>query len=340
MNLAVATGSALGAAALFAVATAVQSRAVRGVASPTARFGDGGYGSSPPVTTRELRVVTRAVTSGPWLVGTGIAAAAFACHALALHEGPLSLVQPLLVTMVLFALPVSRAVNGTAVTAVELGWAVLLVLGLTGFFAAADPSPAAAGADVQPAILTASLAALTIGLCVALACHRPGGQAAALLGGAAGIAFAGVAALVKAATNMVTHGVGAVMGSWQLYALLGLGAVGIALSQLAYRTGPLSASLPALNSVNPLASVLIGAVVFDEHFRTGVVPSGVEALALAVIAVATVALSRPPGTRASIRRDVAGSAPGEIPLARPFDVLRPGGPTHPPKRAERSHDPG
>ena len=227
MNLAVATSSALGAAALFAVATAVQSRAVRGVASPTARFGDGGYGSSPPVTTRELRVVTRAVTSGPWLVGTGIAAAAFACHALALHEGPLSLVQPLLVTMVLFALPVSRAVNGTAVTAVELGWAVVLVLGLTAFFAAADPvSPAAAGADVQPAILTASLAALTIGLCVGLARHRPGGQAAALLGGAAGIAFAGVAALVKAATNMVTHGVGAVMGSWQLYALLGLGAVG------------------------------------------------------------------------------------------------------------------
>ena len=341
MNLAVATSSALGAAALFAVATAVQSRAVRGVASPTARFGDGGYGSSPPVTTRELRVVTRAVTSGPWLVGTGIAAAAFACHALALHEGPLSLVQPLLVTMVLFALPVSRAVNGTAVTAVELGWAVVLVLGLTGFFAAADPvSPAAAGADVQPAILTASLAALTIGLCVGLARHRPGGQAAALLGGAAGIAFAGVAALVKAATNMVTHGVGAVMGSWQLYALLGLGAVGIALSQLAYRTGPLSASLPALNSVNPLASVLIGAVVFDEHFRTGVVASGIEALALAVIAVATVALSRPPGTRGSIRRDVPGSAPGEIPLARRSDVLRPGGPTHPPKRAERSHDPG
>jgi hypothetical protein len=95
VNLAVAASSALGAAALFAVAKAVQSRAVRGVANPTDRCGDGGYESSPPATTRDLRMVTRAVTSGLWLVGTGIAVAAFACHALALHEGPLSLVQPL-----------------------------------------------------------------------------------------------------------------------------------------------------------------------------------------------------------------------------------------------------
>jgi hypothetical protein len=189
------------------VATAAQSRAVRDIDSRTAREGNPGYPSSPPVTTSELRLVTRAVTSGVWLLGTAIAAAAFALHALALHDGELTLVQPLLVTMVLFALPASRAVNGTAVTPAELGWAVVLVLGLTAFFAAADPvRSSTASADLGPAILTATLAALTIGLCVGLARHRPGGQAAALLGGAAGIAFAGVAALVKSATNLLTHG--------------------------------------------------------------------------------------------------------------------------------------
>ncbi len=295
MNLAVATSSALGAAALFALATAVQSRAIREVGSPSARYGSAGYGASRPVITSELRLVSRAAASRVWLLGTAIAAAAFALHALALHEGQLTLVQPLLVTMVLFALPASRAVNGTAVTPAELAWAVVLVLGLTAFFAAADPvSSSTAGADVQPAIWTAALAALTIGLCVGLARHRPGGQAAALLGGAAGIAFAGVAALVKTATSLLTQGAGALLSSWQLYALIGVGAIGIGLSQLAYRTGPLSASLPALNSVNPLASVLIGAVVFDEHVHTGLVPAGIELLGLAIIALAAVALSRLP----------------------------------------------
>jgi hypothetical protein len=308
VNLALATSSALGAAALFAVATAVQSRALRGIDGPLARSGHAGYPSSPPVTTSELRLVIRAVTSRIWIVGTAIATAAFALHALALHEGQLTLVQPLLVTMVLFALPASRAVNGTAVTAAELRWAVVLVLGLTAFFAAADPvRSSTANADLGPAILTATLAALTIALCVGLARHRPGGQAAALLGGAAGIAFAGVAALVKSATDLLAHGVGALVGSWQLFALLGLGAIGIGLSQLAYRTGPLSASLPALNSVNPLVSVLIGAAVFDEHVRTGALPIGIEALALAVIALATMALSQPPAVNSPTLSGAAGS---------------------------------
>jgi hypothetical protein len=308
MNLPVATSSALGAAALSAVATAVQARAVRDVDRPPARYGNTRY-PSPPVTISELRLVSRAVASGVWLLGTAIATAAFALHALALHEGQLTLVQPLLVTMVLFALPASRAVNGTAVTPAELGWAVVLVLGLTVFFAAADPiRSSTASADLGPAILTAILAALTIGLCVGLARHRPGGQAAALLGGAAGIAFAGVAALVKSATNLLTHGgVGALVGSWQLFALLGLGAIGIGLSQLAYRTGPLSASLPALNSVNPLVSVVIGAAVFDEHFRTGAIPGSIELLALAVIALATVVLSRPPAVHSPTLNGAPGS---------------------------------
>ena len=245
------------------------------------------------MSTTELRLVSRAIASRTWVVGTGIAAVAFALHAFALHEGQLTLVQPLLATMVLFAIPASRALNGTGVTSAELAWAALLVLGLTAFFAAADPvRQSTAAADVGPAILTAALAAVIVGLCIGLARRRPGGQAAALLGAAAGIAFAGVAALVKAATNLLAHGVDALIGSWQLYVLLGVGVIGIGLSQLAYRTGPLSASLPALNSMNLLASVVIGAVVFDEHFRTGAVPTAIEVLALAIAALATVELSR------------------------------------------------
>ncbi len=43
----------------------------------------------------------------------------------------------------------------------------------------------------------------------------------------------------------------------------------LALSQLTCTAGSITASLLAINSVNPLASVMIGWAVFDEKFRVG-----------------------------------------------------------------------
>lgn len=303
MNPGVAAGSALGAAALFATATAVQARALRDADGELASGAAG-----------QLRTLIGAFRSRMWLVGTGIAALAFGLHALALHEGNLSFVQPLLVTMVVFALPAGRALGASRLTRSELAWAVVLVLGLAAFFVAADPIQRhGSGVDVGPAGIASGLAALTVGGCVALARRRDASQRAALLGGAAGIAFAAVAALLKTATDTLAQGFGAFVGAWQLYAMVCVGAAGIVLSQLAYKTGPLSASLPALNSVNPLASVIIGVAVFDEHFRTGAVPSTVEAVGLVVVTLAVVILSRlsaprplplPPSSRPGYGREV------------------------------------
>jgi drug/metabolite transporter (DMT)-like permease len=293
-NVGIATSSALGAAALFALGSTMQARALRvvpGVGATDARPA----GRFSPLMVTELRLVTRALPSRAWVAGTAMAALAFGLHALALHEGDLSLVQPLLVTIVLFALPAGRVVSDTRVTGVEWVWALVLLLGLTAFFIAADPlSPGHAGVDAGPALVVAAVGGLTVLGCVGMARRRSSGSAAALLGSAAGIAFAGMAALVKVLTGLFGQGVGAVVASWQMYAALALGTIGVFLSQLAYRVGPLSASLPALNSVNALAGVAIGVVVFHERFRTGLVASGVEVVGLVVMTVAVVALSRRP----------------------------------------------
>ena len=221
---------------------------------------------------------------------------AFSLHALALHEGNLTLVQPLLVTTVLFALPASRAVGGAQVSRAQLEWAAVLVVALACFFAAGDPAtPTNSGVDAWPAVIASIMAVAAVGICVRLARRRTASTAAALLGAGAGIAFAGTAALIKTATNLLAQGAVALVSGWQLHTLIVVGAIGIVLSQLAYRAGPVSASLPAMNSVNPLASVLIGVAVFDEHFRTGPIPSTVEAFALAAMTLATVLLSRRSG---------------------------------------------
>jgi drug/metabolite transporter (DMT)-like permease len=299
MNVAVATSSALAAAALFAVATAVQAKAVRQAARTSEPVSNRLLTSTPDrrtiavVSTGEFRVVTHAFRSRVWLAGAVITVAAFGLHALALHEGNLSFVQPLLVTMLLFALPISRLVGAPPVSRAELLWATLLVMGLAAFFAAASPNARPGSrADTGPALITAVLALLAILTCVALARRRVGRQGAALLGGAAGIAFAAVAAFVKTSTDVLTHGVSPLVLDWQLYAFLLVGVMGVVLTQLAYRAGPLTASLPALTSVNPLASVVVGVAVFDEHFRTGGLASTVEVAALVAVTAAVVMLSR------------------------------------------------
>lgn len=267
---------AISPAALFAVASAVQSRALRDAAGRTWKS--------------EL---ASAVSSGMWLAGAVISVVAFGLHAVALHAGNLTLVQPLLVSVVLFALPASRATGGPPITLTEVVWATVLVMALSGFFVAADPlARSTASLDRGPAVLAAGLAAAAVGLCVALSRRLEGGESAALLGAGAGIAFAGVAALVKATTEGLSHGAMYVITSWEPYAALAVGAAGVVLSQLAYRAGPLSASIPAMNSINPLVSVLLGIVVFDDKVRSGAVASSAQTVALVAVTVATVWLSR------------------------------------------------
>ena len=107
-----------------------------------------------------------------------------------------------------------------------------------------------------------------------------------------GIALAGSAALIKVCTNILQQGVLTLLESWQLYGLIVVGVTGLMVSQIAYRTGPMTASLPAINTVDPLVSVMIGWGVFDEHFRVGAPAITAETVALALTLLATVALCR------------------------------------------------
>ena len=279
----VAVISALGASALFATGTTLQYRAA---------------GRLPP----EADLAQRAILTGTardlvksrtWLVGTAVLAAGLGLHAVALHEGPLTLVQPLLITAVLFALAGSSYAGGPPVGTTDMRWAALLVAALAAFLLTATPT-AQTGRDIDswPAAAAGALSFIGVVACLAVARNRRGHIGSAILGIGAGIALAGSAALIKVCTNILQQGVLTLLESWQLYGLIVVGVTGLMLSQVAYRTGPMTASLPAINTVDPLVSVMIGWGVFDEHFRVGAPAITAEAVALALTMMATVALSR------------------------------------------------
>jgi len=207
-----------------------------------------------------------------WLAGIGADLAGLTLQILALHLGQLAVVQPLLISGLLFALLLRRR-QGRPVTGQEVRWAVVLTGCLVGFLFLAGTQPSGehpAGPDRLPALIAAVVGGVLALACVWLAHQRkPAADAAALMGVAVGVVYAATAALLKALTDRALHGPVALLTSWQLYTVIVVGALGLLLSQLAFQAGPLTASLPAIATVDPLLSIVVGVMVYDEHLHRG-----------------------------------------------------------------------
>jgi hypothetical protein len=228
-----------------------------------------------------------------WIVGAIADIGGFALHALALRVGPLIVVQPLLVSSIVFAVVLRHLLERRWPPPSEVVWAAALTLGLVLFLTVATPtSLVAEPADPIPAAVMGVLIGFgVLGFFVGGRRNR-GRAAAALLGTATGLSYAAVAGLLKQDMALLNHGVGALAASWPLYALIGVGAFSVVANQLAYRAGPLSSSLPTIMTVDALVSSVIGASVFDEGFRIGAVDLLGEAAGLALILAAAVGLTR------------------------------------------------
>jgi hypothetical protein len=293
------TITALLAAALFGVSTAFQHRSA-------ALVSDGSQASE-----RLGGFMARTLRHPLWIIGAIADIGGFALHALALRLGPLTVVQPLLVSSIVVAVVLRQLLERRWPRRSELVWATALTIGLVLFLTISTP----AGVVAQPADpVPAAVVGLLIGLGVLgfFACGRryTGSAAAALLGTATGLSYAAVAGLLKQDMGLLSRGVGTLAGSWSLYALVGVGAFSVVVNQLAYRAGPLSSSLPTIMTVDALVSLVIGASVFDEGFRNGPADLLVEAVGLALMLAASVGLAR------------SGREPAGAPERRPAPVTR------------------
>ena len=239
----------------------------------------------------------RATLSQPlWLGGIACDIIAVGLQVLALHLGSLSVVQPLLITGLLFALILRPRVEHHRISRRQLGWAVLLTAALAGFLlltTTGQPATARETADRLPAIVAGVLGAVLAAGCIALGRRpRAKGRSAALLGVAVGVIDAAIAALLKALSDITTRAPLEVLISWQLYTTIALGAGVLLLNQLAFQAGPISASLPAIATINPLLSIAVGVLVYDEHISRGPGGGTLLIILLVLLCAAVVQLTR------------------------------------------------
>ena len=248
---------------------------------------------SDPSHSTGWRFVRYLLSNPLWLFGWVALAGAFVFQALALHNGQMSVVQPLLVTELVFALVLRRLWIHQQIRRVTWGAAALVCACLALFIAMSEPtggnalptSSAWAGAVAVVAGGSALLAALSL--------KGSPVRRAALLGAATSMLWALVAAFIKATTDTLTqYGFGGMFLHWPVYALAVAGAAAEYLNQAALHVGPLSVSQPMLVVVDPIVSIGLSLWIFNETFTDDVPRLALAAAAFAGMGVAVIVLVR------------------------------------------------
>ncbi len=228
-----------------------------------------------------------------WWAGTAVAIGGYVFQALALSKGSLLLVQPVLVSALLFALPLSARLDHRRVTRSEWAWAVLLTAAIAVFVVVGDPRP---GHARPPALAWSAIAALGVPVvvcCVLGAMKSAGRRRAVLLAVAVALLLGVVAVLTKASVVRLAHGgVPHLLSVPTPYVLVVIALAATVLQQSAFHAGALQVSVPTMIVLEPLVAVTIGMAVLGEHLAVG--ERGMVGLlvAVAVMIIATVALAR------------------------------------------------
>jgi len=228
-----------------------------------------------------------------WLLGWAAAAGTFIFQAFALHNGPMSVVQPVLITELVFVLALRWVWFHQRVAAAAWASVVVVCLALAVFLIAAEPT----GGQTTPETKQWLSAVLVFGgaIVVLTALGRTGSpmRRAAVFAVAAGLTWAMEATFLKAATDTLTaFGIPGMLVRWPVYALIGAGIAGTVLEQAALHVGPLSVSQPMLVIINPFASIILSVWLFNERFTNSPAKIAVAVLSFAVMAAGVTMLTR------------------------------------------------
>lgn len=230
--------------------------------------------------------------NGRWWWGAVLLVASVALQAAALGQGSVLVVQALLMCSLLFALPINARLFHRRMTGTEWTWAALLTIAVTVVVVVGNPRAGHSSASLGTWTLVAVvLGPLLVG-CVVAGRVWGGTVAAVLFALVSGSLWGVFAVLAKVVVARLDDGPWAVVRTPELYAAILVTLGGVVWSQAAFRAGPLTASMPALQVAQPVVAVVLGVVVLGETLDTGSARTIALAAAVLVMAAAIVKLAR------------------------------------------------
>ena len=228
-----------------------------------------------------------------WLLGWAALIAAFVFQALALSQGQISVVQPLLATELVFMLLLRRVWIHQSIRPITWAAATLTCVGLAVFLAAGQPG----GGQSTPTSshwFAAGLACCAAAAVLAvLARWGSPSLRAALYGSSSAVMWALVATFIKATTDTLTQfGVAGMFAHWPVYALAAGSVAALFLMQAALHVGPLRASQPFIVIIDPIVSIALSVWLFAEHFAADGAAVAIAAIGFAVMCAGVVLLTQ------------------------------------------------
>jgi drug/metabolite transporter (DMT)-like permease len=245
-----------------------------------------------------------------WLIGFGGMVASFVLQAIALGLGQLSAVETIITLEVPLTLLVASKVFRTPLGRGEWSGVLVMTASMIALLAILYPRP---GDETDVSNIMYVLAGgATAGLIATLIILAQRGHRiwrTACLGAATGASFGLTATLIKeTAAQFNLHGLYGVFTTWQTYAAVGTGILGVVVMQWALHLGPLLAAQPGFTLMDPLVSVFWGVLVYNEVIRRGVwlIPA---VIAGGGIVIGVILLARSPLLVAINEHDIAGEQP-------------------------------
>ena len=268
---------ALGAAFFIAIGDVIHQRSAHEV-------------TAEPVSHVELFM--RLLRDGQWWLGSIVAAVGFALQAAALGLGSVLLVQALLVTSLLFALPINARLSHRRVSRWEWTWAALLAVAVAVIVVVGNPTAGHARASLETWTAVIAVLGPALVLCVVGARIWSGPVGAVLLAVVSGALWGVFAVLTKGVVDRLDDGLWVLLRTPELYVWALVGIAGTAWQQSSFRAGALTASLPTMTVTEPVVGSVLGIVVLGETLRPGDAGWLTLIVAVGVMVVATAALAR------------------------------------------------
>ena len=227
-----------------------------------------------------------------WLLGFVGEFGGFVIHAVALHAGPLTVVQMLTASSLIFSVATVRVWSGRRLGWVTWAACLAVVAGIGAFVALTSP-----GLSVGHALPRhTGLAALCLGASAApfaaAGLAAAGRRRAILLALAAGLADTGMAVVTMAFTHSLGHGLSGIVTAWPTYALVFVGPCSVLLTQTAYQAGRPMITLPVVTVVTPVASLAAGVGLLGETTRLSTVNAAAVCAAVLVTVAGLTVLAR------------------------------------------------
>lgn len=267
-HVAVAVPVAVGAAASFGGAGLLQHQAAQQV---------------PPSGPLRPGLLYNLIKVPKFRWGVVLGALGFGLQALALDFAPLAVVQPILVTGLLFYLAFAAlSLRRTPDRVLVLG-ALLALGGLIGFILVSSPEQGG-GEFSSGAALPLGLALVTVvALCLVAASRMSKEMRALPLATATAVCYGVTAGLMRSLLS--TPDIPTLFTQWQLYAVIVVGPAGFLLNQNAFQEGKVGAvAVATINVGDPVVAIGVGAAWLGESLTAAPAQTAGQVLLLMLMA--------------------------------------------------------